>query len=86
MLVSGQVQTMEATGVARKTPVDGQVQIPVETGLGAIPVVAIQAVVVVTGDEKTSSFHNLTLLKSRNSGRYLGKNWTETHASQRYVM
>jgi hypothetical protein len=49
-------------------------------------VVAIQAVVVVTGDEKTSSFHNLTLLKSRNSGRYLVKNWPETHASQRYVM
>ena len=77
---------MEATGVVRKILVDGQAEIPVETGLGAISVVVIQVVAVVTGDEKTSSFHNLTLLKSRNSGRYLGKNWPETHASQRYVM
>jgi hypothetical protein len=77
---------MEATGVVRKILVDGQAEIPVETGRVAIPVVAIQAVVVVTGDEKTSTFHNLTLLKSRNSGRYLMKNWPETHASQRYVI
>jgi hypothetical protein len=72
MLVSGQVLTMEATGAVRKIPVDGLAEIPVETGLGAILVVAIRAVGVVTGDEKTSTFHNLTLLKSRNSGRYLG--------------